>query len=166
MSSSPEEGLKCSLSANPDQKMKRRDFLGLTALWTCVGAWTLTALGLLKFPAPALLPDVSKSFKIGRPEDYPIGTKKIFEDKKVMVARDKSGFYAVSLICTHLGCIVSESKGGYSCPCHGSKFDQDGSVVAGPAPGGLPWLSVSMHPSGKLIVNAVKKVPMGTRFSV
>jgi ubiquinol-cytochrome c reductase iron-sulfur subunit len=49
-------------------------------------------------------------------------------------------------ICTHLGCsptyqreITSDFKGGFFCPCHGSKFDFAGRVYQGvPAPTNLP----------------------------
>ncbi len=152
--------------SNSNKKITRRDFLGLSALWTCLAAWFFTFLGLLKFPKPALLPDVSNVFKIGRPDDIPIDSEKIYDDKKVLIVRDNEGVSAVSLICTHLGCIVSKSKDGFSCPCHGSKFDTNGDVIAGPAPRGLSWLEVSQLPSGKLVVNAGKRVPEGTKFVV
>lgn len=166
MSADEKKGLACKLSIDPDKKISRRDFLRLSALWAFIAAWTLTLLGLLKFPMPALLPDVSNVFKIGKPEDIPIGTKKIIEDKKVRIVRDDEGIYAVSLICTHLGCIVSKTSKGYQCPCHGSKFDEKGNVVGGPAPRGLSWLEVSQLPSGKLIVDIGKRVPAGTKFVV
>ncbi len=36
--------------------------------------------------------------------------------------------------CTHLGCRISESRDGLlRCPCHGSEFAEDGTVVKGPA---------------------------------
>jgi cytochrome b6-f complex iron-sulfur subunit len=35
--------------------------------------------------------------------------------------------------CTHVGCPVQTSGVGFSCPCHGSQFDQRGDRVAGPA---------------------------------
>jgi len=166
MSSSEQLGSKCDLVHNSDKEITRRDFLGLASLWTCVAAWILTTIGLLKFPKPALLPDVSNVFKIGKLEDIPIGTERIIEEKKVLIKRDEKGISAISLICTHLGCIVAQTDTGFSCPCHGSKFDAKGKIKGGPAPKGLNWLEISQLPSGKLVVNAGKKVPAGTKFIV
>jgi len=167
MSSETQNGLKCDLAHNPEQKISRRDFLGLAALWTCITASTLSLIGLFKFPKPALLPDVSNIFKIGRPEDIPLGSETIIEDKKVLVRRDSEGIAAISLICTHLGCIVSKTNtGGFSCPCHGSKFSKKGNVLGGPAPRELSWLEISQLPNGKLVVNASKRIPSGTKFVV
>lgn len=166
MSTDHSEGMKCDLQNN-SKKISRRDFLGLSALWSCIAAWTLTTIGLCKFPLPALLPDISSILKIGKPEEIPIGGEKIYDEKKVLVMRDEKGVRAVSLICTHLGCIVSKSEtGGFICPCHGSKFDKKGSVMAGPAPKGLNWLEVSQLPNGKLVVDMNKVVSKETAFVV
>jgi glycine/D-amino acid oxidase-like deaminating enzyme/nitrite reductase/ring-hydroxylating ferredoxin subunit len=42
---------------------------------------------------------------------------------------------AVSLRCTHLGCLLrfNSAERSWDCPCHGSRFDVDGSVLEGPA---------------------------------
>ena len=150
---------------DPDKKINRRDFMGLSALAACVAAWTMTGIGLLKFPMPALLPDISNKFKIGSTEDFPVGTTKTFSDKNVIVSRDEKGLFAISLICTHLGCIVSKASQGFACPCHGSKYDENGSVIKGPAPRALDWFEISQLPSGKLVVDAGKRVPVGMKYT-
>jgi Rieske Fe-S protein len=56
--------------------------------------------------------------------------------RQVAVAKDEDGtVHAVSARCTHLGCIVSwnDAERSWDCPCHGSRFAVDGSVLEGPA---------------------------------
>jgi glycine/D-amino acid oxidase-like deaminating enzyme/nitrite reductase/ring-hydroxylating ferredoxin subunit len=57
------------------------------------------------------------------------------------VSRDEDGkLHRVSARCTHLGCIVSwnGAEKSWDCPCHGSRFEPDGSVIQGPAVRPLP----------------------------
>lgn len=52
------------------------------------------------------------------------------------VHRNRDGTVRVlSARCTHLGCLVAfnEAEATWECPCHGSRFDLDGSVLQGPA---------------------------------
>jgi glycine/D-amino acid oxidase-like deaminating enzyme/nitrite reductase/ring-hydroxylating ferredoxin subunit len=58
------------------------------------------------------------------------------EGKRVAVYRDESGdVHAVSAACTHMGCVVAwnAAERSWDCPCHGSRFDTEGSVLEGPA---------------------------------
>jgi Rieske Fe-S protein len=50
--------------------------------------------------------------------------------------RDEGGaLHLCSAVCTHMGCIVgwNETDRTWDCPCHGSRFATDGSVLHGPA---------------------------------
>ncbi len=60
---------------------------------------------------------------------------------KTGVYRDPEGhLHAVSMRCTHLGCLVrfNAAERSWDCPCHGSRFDVDGQILEGPATKPLP----------------------------
>jgi glycine/D-amino acid oxidase-like deaminating enzyme/nitrite reductase/ring-hydroxylating ferredoxin subunit len=57
-------------------------------------------------------------------------------DKKIAAWRDEGGaLHTVSATCTHKGCTVTWNNADrtWDCPCHGSIFATDGSVLHGPA---------------------------------
>ncbi|WP_247002963.1 FAD-dependent oxidoreductase [Halosolutus gelatinilyticus] len=61
--------------------------------------------------------------------------------KPIACARDEDGdLHAVSAVCTHMYCLVewNDAEGSWDCPCHGSRFDPDGTVLEGPANEELP----------------------------
>ena len=73
----------------------------------------------------------------------------------IYVVRTAEGFFALSAICTHLGCMTAYKPdlGIIACPCHGSKFNKDGVKIAGPAPRPLPWLRMWLNDDGNLMVD-------------
>lgn len=70
---------------------------------------------------------------IAKTADVPVGSGVIVDE--VVVTQPSAGeFKGFSAICTHAGCTVNEvAEGTINCPCHGSKFNLDGSVASGPA---------------------------------
>lgn len=62
--------------------------------------------------------------------------KKGFIAGPVIVIRDPANadsVIALNSMCTHQGCSVEWKDDAFACPCHGSKFNIDGSVATGPA---------------------------------
>jgi glycine/D-amino acid oxidase-like deaminating enzyme/nitrite reductase/ring-hydroxylating ferredoxin subunit len=58
------------------------------------------------------------------------------DGERVAAARADDGtLHAVSPRCTHLGCLVqwNNAERSWDCPCHGSRFGLDGTVLEGPA---------------------------------
>jgi isorenieratene synthase len=75
------------------------------------------------------------------------GTARITDgDVPIFVRAGAADVVAFDLRCTHQGCPVqpraSNAGGGFVCPCHGGRFDDDGAVVAGPPPRALARLPV------------------------
>ena len=143
----------------------RRDFIGLAGLWASGLAIFGSLLGVLRLPKPNVTPEVSNRIKIGKPAEFPPGTTKILPEYKLKLISTEAGIAAISLVCTHLGCIVNEITEGFSCPCHGSKFNIEGEVLAGPAPRALPWHEISLAVDGSLIVDTGREVKANSFFS-
>ena len=57
----------------------------------------------------------------------------VFKESGIAIINSGEELYALSLVCTHLGCIVNVTTDGLQCPCHGSRFDRKGNVLEGPA---------------------------------
>ncbi|MGB3615086.1 MAG: ubiquinol-cytochrome c reductase iron-sulfur subunit [Elainellaceae cyanobacterium] len=82
-------------------------------------------------------PDADGFAAIGTVAELDEGSisSKNFQGEQVAVVRaaDAQGVVAVNSLCTHQGCSVAWDGETFACPCHGSKFSPDGSVLEGPA---------------------------------
>lgn len=159
-----EEQGRASLQANKKSRKKvedgklvsRRYFLELVggaALGTAAAGSTVLTV---QFLSPNVLLEPSTKFKAGPTENYPPESVTLNKEQKVFIVRAKEGyFYAVSAVCTHLGCIANwkSDQGIIVCPCHGSKFDNEGKILEGPAPRPLPRFSMTLDEQGQLVVD-------------
>jgi len=91
---------------------------------------------------PAVLPP-----KASDPVGLPAG--------KFWMSNTDRGFYALSMVCTHLGCLFKwvPTNNRFECPCHGSKFAANGEKLIGadkgPAQRNLDRFAVTVTtPSG------------------
>jgi cytochrome b6-f complex iron-sulfur subunit len=154
--------MKSRLDPEP---MPRRDWLGLASLWSTAAALLFGTIGALRLPKAAVVAAPAKSFKVTLPDSLAAGEAFVPAGRAVAVYRDGEGVYAVSTICTHLGCVVKPVHDGFECPCHGSRFDGAGAVVKGPAPRPLPWLLVKVR-DGEIQIDEGKSVPSGTKVKL
>lgn len=136
--------------------MSRRYFLeivgGSAVGVAAAGSVLLTA----QYLSPNVLHEPPLKFKAGTVEDYPSDSVTLIVDQKSYIVRAKEGyFYAMSAICTHLGCITGWKSGEriIACPCHGSMFDREGNVIAGPAPRPLPRFQITLEEREQLVVD-------------
>jgi Rieske Fe-S protein len=137
----------------------RRELLG--------GAMASVALACSSSSAsPESFGDVSA----GNASALDVGSIEIVPGVSACVARDVSGIYAMTLICTHEGCDIATdgtvSASGIECGCHGSEFDLNGDVVRGPATAPLEHFGVSGDAEGNLTVHGETVVASSTRLSV
>lgn len=151
--------------------MNRRKFIGwgtagMGALVTGVG---VSLAAVVRYLVPDVFYEPPQVFKIGDPADFAYGEPTFLANEKIYVFRDRDrGFAVASAVCTHLGCTVKffDSDNRFHCPCHGSVFGANGSVIHGPAPRALQWFEVTLTRDGQLRVDKDKAVPASYRLMV
>lgn len=132
--------------------MKRRFFIRQTAGILVFVSGVVAAVSYLRqfFPRRA---GEKRMIAVGDPQRFPVDTYTFLEDHNLYVYRDHEGIRAVSAVCTHLGCILEKSTDGFSCPCHGSCYNEKGEVLSGPAPTDLAWYEVSRTADGRIVID-------------
>jgi Rieske Fe-S protein len=129
----------------------RREFLGKIVAGSLTGAGILIIAGSLDLSLPPAVRS-SRSIKLGASSSYPMSRFTFISDSKLFLYKERHAVSALSAICPHLGCVVKKGEGGFRCPCHGSRFDEAGRVLSGPAGRSLDWLRVRRAPDGQLMV--------------
>ena len=126
-----------------------------------VGSLTASGLAVARFMMPNVLVEPPTKFKIGPPNDYSPGTvstKWQAQFNVWIVNGEVDGaqmIYALSTVCTHLGCTPNwlEGEQKFKCPCHGSGFYKNGVNFEGPAPRPLERVGLRLAEDGMLEVD-------------
>jgi cytochrome b6-f complex iron-sulfur subunit len=71
------------------------------------------------------------------PAEYP--------EVKLWTVNTDQGALGLYKVCTHLGCLYKwvPTNNRFECPCHGSKFELDGTWIEGPAPRDLDRFEIT-----------------------
>lgn len=79
---------------------------------------------------------------------------------KVWLSNSDKGFIALYNVCVHLGCLYAWQSvtNRFECPCHGSKYQKDGTYIEGPAPRSLDRMEIRfLDANGKEIAKSNAK---------
>src|SRR6266566_4492738 len=154
------------------REMSRRSFLAITG-W--IGFSVASAIALyqsLKFVYPNATYEDPPAFKADPPTTYAVGSTTVLIDKRVVINHDPNGFYAISLICTHLGCtpryfddvtsdLVSAGTSISKDPDTGQKASK-----ARPALRPMDRVHLEVAPDGKLLIDRSVIVDRAFRLKV
>ncbi len=135
-------------------EISRRDFLKLARDGFLYLSGALAFVGFLRFLDYDPNPAPKTEFDLGSAEKYPLGSRTVLDEIPAILIHTESGFSALSLVCTHLGCTLESNVDGFSCPCHNSSFDAEGRVTHGPAAKPLPALRIKTLEDNTLILYA------------
>jgi cytochrome b6-f complex iron-sulfur subunit len=133
--------------------VSRRDFLKIVRNGFLYLSSLLAFGGLLRFLDFEANPEPKTEFDLGPAENYPPRSRTLLPDIPAVLLHTDSGFSALSLVCTHLGCTVEQKTDGFACPCHGSRFGADGQVTHGPAVKPLITLRIEISEDNRLILH-------------
>ncbi|MDY0189965.1 MAG: Rieske (2Fe-2S) protein [Desulfuromonas sp.] len=84
-------------------------------------------------------------------KDLPQRGALVYRQQRFALMREGGEVYALSLVCTHLGCTLNVTESNLSCPCHGSTFLRSGEVSRGPADQPLPRLRLQRQQDSWLV---------------
>lgn len=131
-------------------RVSRRDFVttaanaaGLVVLSACGDGFVSAPQNIVVLPSGPLVikvADLADLATVGKLVKVP---SRFIAVKRV----DANQFEAYSMVCTHQGCTIDIVGQEFHCPCHGSRFRDDGGVLEGPATKSLGKLTTSYDPA-------------------
>jgi cytochrome b6-f complex iron-sulfur subunit len=140
-----------------EQNPTRRDFLNiLLGSAGALAALEMAFVGLRFFSPRVAEGEFGAVFNLGSVDQYPPGSVTPFENGRFYLVRlDDGGMLALYYRCSHLGCTVpyEPETGLFVCPCHGSKFTEDGDVLNEPAPRPLDMFALTVNEAGEIEVD-------------
>lgn len=119
----------------------RRLFLNfsITSILVALCGWFLYPI--IKFLIPPVQNTIDPNVLSIPIAQIPCGTSMVtkYKGHPIIIINRGGNLFALSAICTHLGCIVKwdKNKEELFCPCHMAKYDLNGNVKSGPAPKAL-----------------------------
>lgn len=148
----------------PAGEPTRRNFV-LAAGWAAlgIGMGGPSLMAFQRFMMPNVLEEPEPRVRCGPlgrfAEMQPGDVNEDFKNSgRFWIVREEERIAAVSIVCTHLGCIPSwlPNDRKFKCPCHGSGFMQNGVNFEGPAPRPLERFKILID-GGQVIVDRSKK---------
>ncbi|MBI1827605.1 MAG: Rieske 2Fe-2S domain-containing protein [Planctomycetes bacterium] len=150
-----------------DEGMTRRAFMSGAALgigWVAFGVGTGVAVGPAfgRFMMPNVLEEPDPKVRVGKIQKYlemqPGEVNEDYKPQGIWIIREEDRIAALSIICTHLGCIPNwlPNDRKFKCPCHGSGYKPNGINFEGPTPRPLERFNVNVE-DGIVIVDKSKK---------
>ncbi|MEK7710496.1 MAG: Rieske 2Fe-2S domain-containing protein [Planctomycetota bacterium] len=145
----------------------RRAFMGSAALgigWFAFGVGTAVSIGPAfgRFMMPNVLEEPDPRVRVGKLQKYSeMQSGDVNEDYKpqgIWMIREGDRIAALSIICTHLGCIPNwlPNDRKFKCPCHGSGYKPNGINFEGPTPRPLERFRTYIE-DGIVVVDKSKK---------
>ena len=141
---------------------RRRLLLGLGNLSLAAAVASLSR-GAWRFLTPPFNQSRPATVVAGLPEFFTAPLTAL-PDAPVVIGCDPAGLYAVSAVCTHLGCTVAVNADALVCPCHASTFSGAGQNLAGPAARPLPHLYLWRNAQGRLEIDLSRQVDAQSRL--
>lgn len=161
-------------SKTKKEDSSRRDFVVIGALTVGWGSMAATGgfgnLLFARFMAPNVLEVEDPKVRCGSLAKYAaMAPGEVNEDFKPVkpsgfwIVREEERIAAVSIICTHLGCIPSwlPNDRKFKCPCHGSGFTPNGVNFEGPAPRPLERFKIYLDGDEVIVDRSKKFLAMG-----